>query len=111
MSKETTTTLAPPVVEASLLSDQDLHLFNEGTHYRIYNKLGAHLNTVGGQKGASFAVWAPNASRVSVVGSFNSWDPNAHPLYARGSSGIWEGFIAGACKGTLYKYHIVSHNQ
>src|SRR5258708_30520024 len=100
MSKETTQTLASPASSAvSLLTDQDLHLFNEGTHYRIYNKLGAHLTTVAGQSGTYFAVWAPNASEVSVVGSFNSWDPKSHPLQARGSSGIWEGFIPGAGKG------------
>src|SRR6266478_657044 len=112
MIKETTPTLPQPLrTEASLLTDQDLHLFNEGTHYRIYNKLGAHLTTVRGQAGTYFAVWAPNASKVSVAGSFNSWDPKSHPLQARGSSGIWEGFVPGADKGTLYKFHIVSHNQ
>ena len=112
MIKETTPTLPPPLrTEISLLTDQDLHLFNEGTHYRIYNKLGAHLTTVAGKAGTYFAVWAPNASKVSVAGSFNSWDPKSHPLQARGTSGIWEGFVPGAGKGTLYKYHIVSHNQ
>ena len=111
MIKEPTTTLTPPSSSASLLTDQDLHLFNEGTHYRIYNKLGAHLNTLGGKSGTSFAVWAPNAREVSVVGSFNSWDPKSHPLQARGNSGIWEGFIPGVGKGALYKYHVESHNQ
>src|SRR6266851_178728 len=112
MIKETTPTLPLPLrTEASLLTDQDLHLFNEGTHYRIYNKLGAHLTTVRGQAGTYFAVWAPNASKVSVAGSFNSWDPKSHRLQARGSSGIWEGFVPGAGKGTLYKFHIISHNQ
>src|ERR1700693_2149018 len=112
MPKETTLTPPQPVrTQASLLTDQDLHLFNEGTHYQIYNKLGAHLTTVAGQPGTYFAVWAPNASDVSVVGSFNNWDPKSHRLQARGSSGIWEGFIPGAGKGTLYKFHIVSHNQ
>ena len=112
MSKETTPTLAPPQLsDASLLTDQDLHLFNEGTHYRIYNKLGAHLTTVAGKPGTSFGVWAPNASSVSVVGDFNGWNPQSHPLQARGSSGIWEGFLPGIGKGSLYKYHIVSHNQ
>ena len=112
MAKETVPTLLQPVVtQASLLTDQDLHLFNEGTNYRIYDKLGAHLTTVAGQPGTYFAVWAPNARSVSVAGSFNSWDLKSHPLEARGSSGIWEGFIPGAGKGTLYKFHIVSHNQ
>src|SRR5258708_1772063 len=112
MAKETTPTLTQPVrAEASLLTDQDLHLFNEGTHYRIYNKLGAHPTTVGGQAGTYFGVWAPNAREVSVVGDFNNWDPKSHLLPARGSSGIWEGFVPEAGKGTLYKFHIVSHNQ
>src|SRR3981189_3930598 len=100
MSKETTTTLPPPFrTEASLLTDQDLHLFNEGTHYRIYNKLGAHLTTVAGKAGTYFGVWAPNAASVSVVGDFNGWDTQSHPLKARGSSGIWEGFVPGLGKG------------
>ncbi len=112
MSKETTSTLAPPPSSAvSLLTDQDLHLFNEGTHYRIYDKLGAHLTTVAGNPGTYFGVWAPNAASVSVVGDFNGWDTQSHPLQARGSSGIWEGFVPGLGKGALYKYHIVSHNQ
>ncbi len=112
MSKETTSTLAPPPSSSvSLLSDQDLHLFNEGTHYRIYDKLGAHLTTVAGNPGTYFGVWAPNAASVSVVGDFNDWDTQSHPLNARGSSGIWEGFVPGLGKGALYKYHIVSHNQ
>src|SRR6266403_1113951 len=112
MSKETTSTLAPPPSSAvSLLTDQDLHLFNEGTHYRIYDKLGAHLTTVAGTPGTYFGVWAPNAASVSVVGDFNGWDTQSHPLQARGSSGIWEGFVPGLGKGGLYKYHIVSHNQ
>ena len=67
MIKEPTTTLTPPSSGTSLLTDQDLHLFNEGTHYRIYNKLGAHLNTIAGQPGTSFAVWVPNARKISVV--------------------------------------------
>ena len=92
----------------SLLSDQDLYLFNEGSHYRIYEKLGAHMMEVGGEIGTNFAVWAPNARSVSVIGSFNYWSPDAHPLYSRGGSGIWEGFIPAVTKGALYKYHIES---
>src|ERR1700687_3591600 len=112
MSKGNTPTLAQtPTSAVSLLTDQDLHLFNEGTHYQIYDKLGAHLTTVAGKPGTDFAVWAPNASAVSVVGDFNGWDTQSHPLKARGSSGIWEGFVPGVGKGALYKYHIVSHNQ
>ncbi|HEX6177905.1 MAG TPA: 1,4-alpha-glucan branching protein GlgB [Thermoanaerobaculia bacterium] len=93
--------------EASLLTDWDLHLFNEGTHHKLWQKLGAHL--VPG--GAIFGVWAPNADRVSVIGEFNGWDKNAHRLELRGASGIWEGFVPGITKGTVYKFHIVSlHN-
>src|SRR6478609_8194349 len=112
MSKETTPTLAPPLrSDPSLLTEQDLHLFNEGTHYRIYDKLGAHMTTVGGKAGTCFGVWAPNASSVSVVGDFNGWNTQSHPLRARAGSGIWEGFGPGVGKGALYKYHIVSHKQ
>jgi len=92
----------------SLLTADDLYLFNEGSHYRLYEKLGAHLDSVGGTSGAYFAVWAPDAESVSVIGDFNGWDRGAHPLRARERSGIWEGFIAGVSKGALYKYHIAS---
>jgi len=97
--------------DVSLLTDQDIYLFNEGNHYRIYDKLGSHLTSVSGQAGTSFSVWAPNARQVSVMGSFNGWNPDSHPLRARASSGIWEGFLPGVNQGTLYKFHIVSHNQ
>jgi 1,4-alpha-glucan branching enzyme len=92
-------------------SDQDLYLFNEGSHYRMHDKLGAHLTTVAHESGACFGVWAPNGREVSVVGSFNDWNPQAHPLQPRGSSGIWEGFVPGITKGSLYKFHIVSHHH
>jgi 1,4-alpha-glucan branching enzyme len=95
----------------SLLSAQDLYLFNEGRNYRIYNKLGAHLASAGDESGVAFGVWAPNAQEVSVIGSFNDWSPGANPLRPRESSGIWEGFVPGATKGSLYKFHIRSHNQ
>src|ERR671935_1615360 len=81
--------------QASLLTDFDLYLFNEGTHVRIYQKLGAHLTTVDGTTGVAFSVWAPNADAVSVIGDFNKWDPSATPLLPRQSSGIWEGFVPG----------------
>jgi 1,4-alpha-glucan branching enzyme len=100
-------TLAMP----QLLTDQDLYLFNEGSHYRIYDKMGAHLATHNGQIGTIFSVWAPNARSVAVVGSFNEWDPKSHHLEPRGSSGIWESFISGATHGALYKFHIESNNQ
>ncbi|MGA2264100.1 MAG: 1,4-alpha-glucan branching protein GlgB [Acidobacteriota bacterium] len=92
----------------SLLSADDLYMFNEGTHYRLYNKLGSHLCRLGGVIGAYFAVWAPNAEYVSVVGEFNGWDRNSAPLAQQGHSGIWEGFLPGVTRGTLYKYHIES---
>jgi 1,4-alpha-glucan branching enzyme len=95
----------------SLLTDQDLFLFNEGRHFRAYNKLGAHLLERGNESGACFGVWAPNAREVSVVGDFNQWSPGTHPLRPRASSGIWEGFVPGIKKGALYKFHIVSHHQ
>ncbi|HEY5658941.1 MAG TPA: 1,4-alpha-glucan branching protein GlgB [Myxococcota bacterium] len=93
----------------TLLTDQDLYLFNEGTHLRLYEKLGAHPLTWNGEAGTHFAVWAPNAERVSVVGDFNGWDPKASPLEPRASSGIWVGFVRGAAAGAHYKYHVVSH--
>jgi len=98
----------PGSPEITLLTEDDLYLFNEGTHFRLYEKLGAHRLTAGSQKGAYFAVWAPDAKQVSVVGNFNGWDRASHPLQQRGHSGIWEGFIPGIDKGVLYKYHINS---
>ncbi len=95
--------------EVTFLSDDDLYLFNEGSHYRLYEKLGAHLTSAGVEEGTYFAVWAPNARQVSVVGDFNGWNNTSHPLRPRGQSGIWEGFIPKLGRGRLYKYHIVSH--
>ncbi len=89
------------------LSDQDLYLFNEGTDHRVYQKLGAHPREVDGVSGVSFAVWAPNAVRVSVVGDFNRWDGRYFPMRSLGSSGVWEIFIPGLQEGLLYKYEIV----
>jgi 1,4-alpha-glucan branching enzyme len=96
----------PADTRQSLLTDFDLYLFNEGTHVRVYEKLGAHVTTVDGAAGVMFAVWAPNADAVSVIGDFNKWDPTATPLRARQSSGIWEGFVPGLGQGTIYKYSI-----
>ncbi|MFP4014720.1 MAG: 1,4-alpha-glucan branching protein GlgB [Chitinispirillaceae bacterium] len=94
----------------TLLTDYDVYLFREGNHFRLFEKLGAHVITVDKVKGTYFAVWAPNAKTVSVVGDFNSWDPKSHPLTSRwDSSGIWEGFIPGMEEGTLYKFHIDSN--
>ena len=83
----------PRPVHAEPITDDDLHLFNEGSHYHLYRKLGCHLTTLGGHAGATFAVWAPNARAVSVFGDFNGRDPRTHRLATRGASGIWEGFI------------------
>jgi 1,4-alpha-glucan branching enzyme len=94
-----------------LLTDHDLYLFNEGSHYRMYEKMGAHLAVHKGQQGAIFSVWAPNARSVSIVGSFNSWSAEANRLEPRGNSGIWEGFVPGATKGALYKFHIESQHH
>jgi 1,4-alpha-glucan branching enzyme len=90
------------------LTDYDLHLLSEGTHYRAYDKLGAHVRREGRRVGTQFAVWAPNARAVSVVGDFNGWRWGAHPLRCLGSSGFWEGFVPGAGPGALYKFAIES---
>jgi len=93
----------------TLLSEYDTHLFKEGNFFRLYEKLGAHLMALEGEEGTHFALWAPNAKNVSVVGDFNGWKPDSHPLAVRwDSSGIWEGFIPGVTKGSLYKFHIFS---
>ena len=89
-----------------MLSDYDLQLLGEGNHYQSYEKLGAHTMDVGGVAGTLFAVWAPDAQRVSVVGDFNAWDERRHPMRVRGGSGVWELFIPGIGEGTLYKYEI-----
>ncbi|WP_038040333.1 1,4-alpha-glucan branching protein GlgB [Thermorudis peleae] len=95
--------------DQSLLTDDDLYLFNEGSWLRAYEKLGAHPVQLGDETGVYFAVWAPNAREVSVIGDFNGWKPGVHPLAPRGNSGIWEGFLPGVGVGARYKYHIVSH--
>ena len=95
----------------SVLSDFDLHLLGEGTHDKAYEKLGAHVTEIAGVRGVSFAVWAPNALRVSVVGNFNDWDGRRHPLRVRGGSGIWEIFIPGLREGELYKFEIKGRNN
>ncbi len=97
--------------DVSRLTDDDLFLFNEGNHFRLYDKLGSHPMTVDGGEGAYFAVWAPDAEKVFVMGDFNGWNKASHPLGARGQSGIWEGFIPGVGQGALYKYHIHSRYQ
>lgn len=91
-----------------VLSDFDLHLIREGSHYKKYEKLGAHVMEINGIKGVHFAVWAPNAKRVSVVGDFNNWDGLRHQMRVLGTSGVWEIFIPGLKDGELYKFEIKS---
>ncbi len=96
----------------SRFTDHDIYLFKEGSHSQLHDKLGSHPMTVQGVGGTYFAVWAPNAERVSVVGDFDGWNPAVHPLAARwDGSGIWEGFIPGIGSGVLYKYHLISRNK
>jgi 1,4-alpha-glucan branching enzyme len=95
--------------DVSLFTDHDIYLFREGNHFKLYEKLGSHLMTVDGREGIYFAVWCPDALKVSVTGDFNGWNRESHPLSCRwDGSGIWEGFISGMAKGAIYKYHIVS---
>jgi 1,4-alpha-glucan branching enzyme len=91
-----------------VLTDFDVHLWNEGSHFRAYEKLGAHLEEQGGVRGTRFAVWAPDAERVSVIGDFNGWQVGVNALWPVGASGIWEGFLPGVGEGALYKYAIRS---
>ncbi|MDT8414479.1 MAG: 1,4-alpha-glucan branching protein GlgB [Flavobacteriaceae bacterium] len=96
----------------SLFTDFDISLFKSGKHFRLFEKLGSHIITVDGVKGTYFAVWAPSAKAVSVIGDFNFWVEGQHPLHVRwDSSGIWEGFIPGVGKGNLYKYKIHSNHN
>ncbi|MBD3347447.1 MAG: 1,4-alpha-glucan branching protein GlgB [Chitinivibrionales bacterium] len=98
--------------EDILFSDFDTHLFKEGNHFRLYEKLGAHITEKDGVKGTHFALWAPNAQQVSVIGDFNGWEPQKNPLYGRwDESGIWENFVPGVDQGSLYKFHVVSHHN
>jgi 1,4-alpha-glucan branching enzyme len=92
----------------TLLTDDDLFLFNEGNHFRLYGKLGAHPTSMDGVAGTYFAVWAPDAEHVFVTGDFDGWGRTSHPMLPRGRSGIWECFVPIVGKGTLYKYHISS---
>jgi 1,4-alpha-glucan branching enzyme len=92
----------------SWLSDYDLYLLGEGTHSHAYQKMGAHLGEQGGREGVHFAVWAPNAKQVGVIGDFNGWNPQSNVLESRGASGVWEGFVPDVASGARYKYHITS---
>ena len=99
-------TMHDPYSFPHLLTDYDLHLLNEGRHWQCYNRLGAQLRTIDGVEGVNFAVWAPNATSVSVVGDFNNWDGRRHPMRKHIPSGFWELFVPGLSEGTLYKYQI-----
>jgi 1,4-alpha-glucan branching enzyme len=93
---------------STLLTPYDLHLFNEGQHTRLFEKFGAHVVEIDGRRGTHFAVWAPNAERVSIVGDFNGWNPDSTPMNAQASSGVWEAFVRDLGHGAVYKYHIRS---
>ncbi len=94
----------------SLFSDDDLHLFHEGSHFHLQNHLGSHAVARGGEDGCHFAVFAPNAKTVAVTGDFNGWNKESHPLARRGAAGVWEGFIPRVGEGDVYKYHLVSEH-
>src|SRR3989442_4068858 len=96
----------PAQSDVTLLSDHDLYLFNEGSHFRLFDKLGAHPMTVDSVAGAYFAVWAPGAERLTVFGDFNGWDKDRHPLRPPASSGTWEDFLPGVLKGARYTSHL-----
>ncbi|MDR2430344.1 MAG: 1,4-alpha-glucan branching protein GlgB [Puniceicoccales bacterium] len=104
-------TVEDPYAFLPTLGELDLHLFNEGNDHRVYEKLGAHLRRHNGVGGVSFAVWAPGARRVSVVGDFNRWDGRYHMMRALGASGVWELFIPGVEAGARYKYEILGPNE
>jgi len=97
-----------PTLPGSLLTQEDIYLFNEGSHFRLYDRLGAHALGQGESAGTHFAVWAPNAEYVSVIGDWNGWDPGSQPLRPHGQSGIWEGFVPKVGTGAHYKYHVRS---
>jgi len=108
LMRQKTFTSAP--VSSEWLSDFDTFLIGEGTHVRTYEKLGAHLCTMHGQEGVVFAVWAPNARQVSLIGDFNNWDTDAHPMYSS-DSGIWTLFVADLPEYSVYKYHIITQDN
>jgi len=106
--RQKTFTSAP--VSSEWLSDFDTYLIGEGTHVHTYEKLGAHFCTMHGQQGVVFAVWAPNARQVSLIGDFNNWDPEAHPMHSS-NSGIWSLFVSDLPEYTVYKYHIITQDN
>jgi 1,4-alpha-glucan branching enzyme len=98
------------MIKTQFITDFDLHLFSEGSHYRLYDKLGAHLTEENGKAGTNFAVWAPSASKVSITGDFNEWNAEATPMQPVQSSGIWSVFVPGVKEGDNYKFHITPSN-
>ena len=97
-------------IGTGFITQMDRYLFGEGTHYQIYDKLGAHPKNYKGKDGFYFAVWAPHAAAVSVVGDFNNWDPDADPMKVLETSGIYEAFIPGLKEGELYKFAITTQS-
>jgi 1,4-alpha-glucan branching enzyme len=100
-----------PYSFTDIFTDFDEYLLAEGTHEKMYERLGAHLMSLNGIAGVHFAVWAPNAARVSVVGDFNAWDGRRHPMRFRHNSGLWNIFIPGLTQGTIYKFEIKAREQ
>src|SRR5689334_23156896 len=94
-------------MSSQFLTDKDLLRFNAGQNFHLYEKLGAHPV----ENGVHFAVWAPNARRVTAIGEFNDWDNESHPLEPLGSSGVWAGIVHGAKTGQIYKYHVASNHN
>jgi 1,4-alpha-glucan branching enzyme len=99
-------TLRDPYAFPPTLGDIDVYLAGEGRHHELYERLGAHVRELDEVRGTSFAVWAPSARSVSVIGEFNSWDGRLHPMRSLGSSGIWEVFVPGVDSGAAYKFEI-----
>ena len=110
-SKSRSAPLREGLQRSVLLTPDDIYFFNEGTHFRLHEKLGAHSSEQEGVTGTHFAVWAPNAERVSVIGDFNGWNKHGNPLAVAGSSGVWQGFVGDVAQGSHYKYHIESRHM
>ena len=111
MNKTENVRMENSYVEATLFTDYDVHLFKEGKHFHLHKKLGSHPMEFQGKKGTYFAVWAPNAQQVTLIGDFNGWNRQSHYMNARpDGSGIWEVFAPDVHQGTIYKYFIRSHN-
>jgi len=105
------TTMHDPYSFPPLLTDFDLHLLAEGKHWTSYQKLGAQIRSIDGITGVNFAVWAPNATGVSIIGDFNEWNGRRHPMRKHIPSGVWELFVPGLPAGTIYKYQVRHHDQ